>query len=98
LAGLTKGAIPKGQRRVKSQIFDNLPYIPRSKKRISAPGLYVTFDPLMEGEECSIKDMVRSPGGMRMSVRRSYIDTDTGEGSLDENEEWAKVVVYIYYI
>ena len=51
--GLTKGSIPHGSRRVKSQIYDNIVIHPvaKQKKRISAPGGYAAFDPLMEREE-----------------------------------------------
>ena len=54
VTGLTKGSLPVGQRRVKSQIFENLvvqPFTSKQKKRVSAPGCYPSFDPLMEREE-----------------------------------------------
>ena len=58
LAGLLKGSLPSGQRRVKSQVFDNLVVHPsaKHKKRISAPGIYANFDPrqfdpVMENDE-----------------------------------------------
>ena len=91
MPGLTKGAIPKGQRRVKSQVFDSFSHLQRSRRRISAPGICVNFDPLMEGEESQARDMMGSTGGIRMSARRSYMEGDGEDGSIDENEEWAKV-------
>lgn len=94
-AGLTKGAIPKGQRRVKSQVFDSFSHLPRSRRRISAPGLCMNFDPLMEGEESQTREIMASAGGMRMSIRRSYMEGDGEDGSLDENEEWAKIAAIL---
>ena len=91
VTGLTKGAIPKGQRRVRSQVFDGLSHLQRSRRRISAPGICVNFDPLMEGEESQAREMMGSPGGMRVSIRHSYMEADGEDINLDENEEWAKV-------
>ena len=55
--GLSKGSVPPGQRRVKSQIYDNLIVGStgssggRKQKRVSAPGLFVSFDPVDEWDE-----------------------------------------------
>ena len=53
VTGLTKGSLPVGQRRVKSQVYDNLLIggAGRKQKRISAPGLFVNFDPVDEWDE-----------------------------------------------
>ena len=47
LTGLSKGSIPLGQRRVKSQIYDNVIIHPvaKLKKRLSTPGIASNFDP-----------------------------------------------------
>ena len=45
------GAVPPGQRRIKSQILDNVyAHAAGSKhiKRVSAPGMCTTFDPVIE--------------------------------------------------
>ena len=56
LLGLTRGSIPVGKRRVKSQLFENLiiqsgdPHN-RKLKRLSVPGIYTNFEPPDEKEE-----------------------------------------------
>ncbi len=61
LSGLLKGS--PSQRRVKSQIFDQLVYQSRNRKRISAPVPYVLFDTLMEGDEQDPSLQILPPGG-----------------------------------
>lgn len=104
--GLTKGSLPVGQRRVKSQFIDN--FVPpgmRSKKRISAPGLCNQFDPVLEKEESlspvrrrEVKD--KEVAAVRAQARENpspekRVSSSNSEVShlLDENEEWAKVSV-----
>ncbi|KAL3841322.1 hypothetical protein ACJMK2_019484, partial [Sinanodonta woodiana] len=51
-AGLLKGSIPGGPRKVVSQIIDNVAYRhSTAAKRKSTPSTFMTFDPVMEKEE-----------------------------------------------
>ena len=109
IPGLTKGSIPVGQRRVKSQIYDNIIIHPsaKQKKRISAPGGYGAFDPLMEetGDRDNPDREREDRRGKDKGVHDVNLNLEKGMGStavaqgaeeaeeeqLDENEEWAKV-------
>jgi len=73
--GLTKGSIPIGQRRIKSQIYENV--IIGKQKRISVPGIHLTFDPVEEGEER--EDFVpNSPS--RVAALKKMLATDIQAG------------------
>ncbi len=88
LIGLTKGSIPFGQRRVKSQIYDSLVIGGSSKykqKRISAPGLFLGFDSVEEKEEGKEDSLVKDV--MEEVNKRLEVDsakTDGGTQTADD--------------
>ncbi|CAH1785263.1 unnamed protein product [Owenia fusiformis] len=95
---LIKGSTPSGQRKVRSQIYENVNVVSavRRQKRKSAPNI----DALPEQDEKdaeSVSIATKNKGNVETEVqkRKTLIASNQGNqkdpSPMDENEEWAKI-------
>ncbi|XP_013409625.1 ankyrin repeat and sterile alpha motif domain-containing protein 1B isoform X2 [Lingula anatina] len=93
---LIRGSIPGGQRKVVSQIYENVYIQPgglrKPSKRRSAPGsTYLAYEALKKKDSEKSKGMGDSISEEKEGERTAEEEQEEDENSIDETEEWAQI-------